>query len=558
MGLFRGLCVALTATLLVVRRAAGQTITPQNWTAADANQENTNVVTVAISFGPRIINLLNAIPIASGAMQNIQWSAIQGTAVEVSNNNQLSISRPDVAVLACDPSAYPGNIGPLDVFANVVQANPRAIVWYSGSSDWCNLQGYTGSYQSIFSTRTINDGSNLTGHLYTGSGQLLTIGASASTDQIVNGTSSNSTGYGPPHNQQNNNPLGPSPTTAVAMIILYSITGIITALFLIIIITGAIRAHRHPERYGPRNVIGRPRQSRARGLARAMLDTIPIVKFGEREQSKSTDVELAEHNNADVVRETRSGEAEAINQHPKPTTVGADPATGQASGKQDQTPPELTQGGIAAATVNEPPAADAQGCSICTEDFELGQDQRVLPCDHRFHPACIDPWLLNVSGTCPLCRIDLRPQKPAEGELDEQGNPLHRQQSADGGEVLPPPLIPENESRRVGVMRSLGVLGLLSRPDSMSREDRIIALRELRRRQAIAAARQQIGREAAIAGNSTEPSQAQDEEAGLRARLRNAFRVRTRRTGQEEAQAPAGAENESTDAQAARQGASGA
>jgi hypothetical protein len=27
---------------------------------------------------------------------------------------------------------------------------------------------------------------------------------------------------------------------------------------------------------------------------------------------------------------------------------------------------------------------------------------RVLPCQHQFHPPCVDPWLVNVSGTCPL------------------------------------------------------------------------------------------------------------------------------------------------------------
>lgn len=42
------------------------------------------------------------------------------------------------------------------------------------------------------------------------------------------------------------------------------------------------------------------------------------------------------------------------------------------------------------------------GCSICTDDFCTGEDVRVLPCNHKFHPACVDPWLLNVSGTCPL------------------------------------------------------------------------------------------------------------------------------------------------------------
>ena len=42
------------------------------------------------------------------------------------------------------------------------------------------------------------------------------------------------------------------------------------------------------------------------------------------------------------------------------------------------------------------------GCSICTEDFVKGEDVRLLPCNHQYHPECIDPWLLNVSGTCPL------------------------------------------------------------------------------------------------------------------------------------------------------------
>ncbi|KAH9839332.1 uncharacterized protein C8Q71DRAFT_748988 [Rhodofomes roseus] len=80
--------------------------------------------------------------------------------------------------------------------------------------------------------------------------------------------------------------------TSLAMIILYAITGCVSALFCVVIVSGAIRAIRHPERYGPRTGEGEfagsfPGQSRARGLTRAILDTFPVVKFGV-ETSQST------------------------------------------------------------------------------------------------------------------------------------------------------------------------------------------------------------------------------------------------------------------------------
>jgi hypothetical protein len=236
--------------------------------------------------------------------------------------------------------------------------------------------------------------------------------ASASTSNIAvtvqgrgDGNSSNGSS-GPP-----SNPLGPSPSTAVAMIILYSITGIITALFLVIIITGAVRAHRHPERYGPRDVLGRPRQSRARGLGRAILDTIPIVKFGEKEPAKPIDVELAS------TAETRDANGNEVQgpqtEHAVPGATDASMPTETAEATPNRTVPatEEHHEGIApaqpavaaAASGNDSSSNDGTlGCSICTEDFERGQDLRVLPCDHKFHPECVDPWLLNVSGTCPL------------------------------------------------------------------------------------------------------------------------------------------------------------
>jgi hypothetical protein len=196
-----------------------------------------------------------------------------------------------------------------------------------------------------------------------------------------------------------------APSTSVALIILYSITGIITALFLLIIITGAVRAHRHPERYGPRATarFGRPRQSRAKGLARAVLDTIPIVRFGTPsvpEVEKPTDdVEMQEGNTTPEPHPPPpTANAEAVTQG---SVVAAEaPAAEEVEAESSDavTNPDTT----AAANTAEEALSSQQQCPVCMEDFEQGQEVRILPCHHHFHPDCIDPWLLNVSGSCPL------------------------------------------------------------------------------------------------------------------------------------------------------------
>lgn len=441
-------------------------------------------------------------------------------------SNFERLSREDVAFVSCDHSNYAGMITAINIATAAEQANATAIVWYSTSSDYCEYAAPVSDLQAypwIYSFGQSNDTRKMLddfGSLHVGSSNAsvyVTIGASSSSNQAGNTASSSS------NQNQLGNPLGPSPGTAVAMIILYSITGIITALFLVIIITGAVRAHRHPERYGPRNIIGRPRQSRARGIARAMLDTIPIVKFGDRIEPKPTDVELAEGTN----RDSQVDAAAPIH--------GAVELTEGAADAELLKEPRIStaENGIAPAApaAGESANADTQGCSICTEDFEIGQDQRVLPCDHRFHPDCIDPWLLNVSGTCPLCRIDLRPQQPSslDPELDEHRNPIERSET---GYTLPPPLAADG-NRRSSARRSLLRGLMLARPEQMTREERILALRSYRAEQA------RLAREAQRLGASGSAHDNPDLESGLRSRLRNAFRVRTRRTGQEDAGAPA-------------------
>ena len=52
-------------------------------------------------------------------------------------------------------------------------------------------------------------------------------------------------------------------------------------------------------------------------------------------------------------------------------------------------------------------------CAICVEEFQEDDVTRVLPCNHFFHPTCIDPWLTDHSSMCPLCKQSVSQQNEA-------------------------------------------------------------------------------------------------------------------------------------------------
>lgn len=61
-------------------------------------------------------------------------------------------------------------------------------------------------------------------------------------------------------------------------------------------------------------------------------------------------------------------------------------------------------------------------CSICIDDFELGERIRLLPrCRHSFHTECILPWLTGRQGCCPLCKLSVL--EPEGGEESNENQP---------------------------------------------------------------------------------------------------------------------------------------
>jgi hypothetical protein len=309
--------------------------------------------------------------------------------LDQTNFTQFDKYAGSIIYLSCDSNADVSNINASSMLNQIMNNShepntPEAILVYSTQKAFCQIGGSHLIYNNIWTMTSSEDAIKVQSAIKQSAGSVMA--AIASNATTASGAQ-------------------PSGNSAIAMSILYSITGLITVLFLLIIATGAVRAHRNPERYGPRaSTNGRPRRSRARGLAMAMLETLPIVKFGESDSTKP-DEENALENVSRVEQQQQEAShvtAEGPSSNtaiPRPSSEGANDTS---SGHKPENPP-VTANTVPKEAKNEPEAEGSHlGCSICTEDFTVGEDVRVLPCNHKFHPACVDPWLVNVSGTCPL------------------------------------------------------------------------------------------------------------------------------------------------------------
>ena len=64
---------------------------------------------------------------------------------------------------------------------------------------------------------------------------------------------------------------------------------------------------------------------------------------------------------------------------------------------------------------------NCDSCAICVDEFNEGESLRWLPCDHAFHPQCIDEWLTNHSALCPLCKAEVPRRSQGEARRHPVG-----------------------------------------------------------------------------------------------------------------------------------------
>jgi len=104
--------------------------------------------------------------------------------------------------------------------------------------------------------------------------------------------------------------------------------------------------------------------------------------------------------------------------------LGTTPQASRDELEEEQLTRERGRGGGLCRALTSPKKEDPYfrhaSCSICLDEYEMGEQIRVLPCQHTFHSECIFPWLTERSPTCPLCKAMFEAVHVDEEEEQQQ------------------------------------------------------------------------------------------------------------------------------------------
>ena len=381
----------------------------------------------------------------------------QGNMLSVSNLETPLVESNTFVCMSCDDFDYPPEtyINPSSVLQNILDVGKLSwLVLYSRTSNHCTISDIDSlpNIIGVMTTEGTTAGTNLSDWFrHKAPSTAATMYPNVYSFTATN-SSSGPISYAIPS----------SDSPSMGKIVLYACVGLAGALIIAAIFVGVIRQRLHPERYGPNLIVGESPQGFARGIARAMLESLPVVKFSEldrasrssqKDPDEDDDFEMddaasrrsSRHNHyivtipadqhsgsqptppttsiarpppAHITTTTISSTATTARLHP------ASPSNYASSSTQAQA--SLTSRLTASSSSNQASSSHrpthhnntSNTCSICTDDFSPSDAIRILPCRHKFHPPCVDPWLLR-EGTCPLCRVDLRVDPGKEKQVGD-------------------------------------------------------------------------------------------------------------------------------------------
>ncbi|CAI5712616.1 hypothetical protein KXD40_001642 [Peronospora effusa] len=68
------------------------------------------------------------------------------------------------------------------------------------------------------------------------------------------------------------------------------------------------------------------------------------------------------------------------------------------------TPQQIQQLPTVTVTKGMLQTSENENCIVCLRAFQVDDRVRMMPCFHRFHLECIDPWL-KEKASCPICKF---------------------------------------------------------------------------------------------------------------------------------------------------------
>lgn len=135
-------------------------------------------------------------------------------------------------------------------------------------------------------------------------------------------------------------------------------------------------------------------------VPKEMIDAMPITIYGASSIAPRTTTAAAGKKSTEEARRQSLQKASNISVDIPVGDRAADPAIAL----EDAT----------AAVTETPPISrfdQSQCCAICLDDYVANTTPvRHLPCNHIFHPHCIDPFLQTRSSLCPLCKRSVLPK----------------------------------------------------------------------------------------------------------------------------------------------------